>query len=211
MDRRFLTVVALLMTTFSLFPAASRAGDRGAELYRFCAQCHGAEGGGNREYLAPSIAGLDEWYVESQLSKFRAGIRGMHPDDVGGLRMYPMSLHLKTEEEAKSVASYIAGLTPVAPPTELTGGDVATGKTLYAACAACHGPDAAGMENLKSGPLRYSSDWYLLSSLQKYKSRVRGSDPADLTGAQMLPMAATLADDQAMKDVIAYIMTLRDQ
>ena len=60
-----------------------------------------------------------------------------------------------------------------------------------------------------SGPLRYSSDWYLLVSLEKFKAGVRGSAPGDKTGSVMRPMAAMLTDEQAMKDVIAYIMTLR--
>jgi cytochrome c553 len=38
---------------------------------------------------------------------------------------------------------------------------------------------------------------------------VRGTNPADTSGALMRPMAQTLADEQAMKDVIAYIMTLK--
>ena len=44
--------------------------------------------------------------------------------------------------------------------------------------------------------------------LKKLKSRIRGGDPRDATGQQMVPMAGMLADEQAMKDVIAYIGTL---
>jgi cytochrome c oxidase subunit 2 len=60
-----------------------------------------------------------------------------------------------------------------------------------------------------NGPaLTNASDWYLFSSLQKFKAGIRGSDAADQTGAIMRAMSSTLADEQAMRDVIAYIATL---
>ena len=46
--------------------------------------------------------------------------------------------------------------------------------------------------------------------LQYYKNGVRGAHPEDTYGQQMAPMAATLATDQAMRDVIAYIGTFPD-
>ena len=51
-------------------------------------------------------------------------------------------------------------------------------------------------------------DWYHLAQLKKFKSGVRGSNPQDITGAQMRPMSMLLADEQMMKDVVAYIKTL---
>jgi cytochrome c553 len=95
------------------------------------------------------------------------------------------------------------------PEPVLQGGNPTNGKALYSTCSACHGADASGMEAVGSGPLRYSSDWYLLVSLEKFKAGIRGSAPGDQTGALMRPMANLLADEQAMKDVISYIMTLR--
>ncbi len=67
---------------------------RGAELFQLCAQCHGAEAHGNEMFLAPSIAGLPQWYVVMQLHEFRQGYRGHHFDDISGMRMRPMSLTL---------------------------------------------------------------------------------------------------------------------
>jgi hypothetical protein len=40
---------------------------------------------------------------------------------------------------------------------------------------------------------------------------MRGAHPADTTGQQMAAMSLTLADSAAMKDVLAYIRTLRKQ
>ena len=34
---------------------------------------------------APAIAGLDQWYIEMQLGKFRSGLRGRHFDDISGM------------------------------------------------------------------------------------------------------------------------------
>jgi cytochrome c oxidase subunit II len=57
-------------------------------------------------------------------------------------------------------------------------------------------------------PLAHQSDWYLLSSLERFKSGIRGSSPNDANGAVMRGMAAILQDEQAMKDVIAHITSL---
>ena len=192
-------------------PAAAQADRaRGEALFDLCAQCHGADAGGNEMTLAPSIAGMSQWYVELQLHNFRKGVRGRHPEDVGGMRMRPMSLTLASDEDVAAVAAYVASLPPARPAPVLQGGDPQRGRAIFTPCVACHGPDAAGNEQLHGAPLRRSSDWYLFTQLQKFKSGVRGTNPADPFGALMRPMAATLADDQAMLDVIAYIMTLAD-
>ena len=49
---------------------------------------------------------------------------------------------------------------------------------------------------------------YLEKELQKFKDGVRGGDPQDIYAVMMRPMAIALADEQAMKDVVAYIETL---
>ena len=59
-----------------LAPGASRADERGAALFGLCAQCHGEQGEGNQVFGAPAIAGLPLWFVQSQLQKFRSGLRG---------------------------------------------------------------------------------------------------------------------------------------
>jgi len=55
-----------------------------------------------------------------------------------------------------------------------------------------------------------ASDWYLLTQLQNFKSGVRGTQPDDAMGAKMRPFSMTLPNEQAMKDVIAYIGTLSE-
>jgi cytochrome c553 len=181
---------------------------RGEALYDLCQQCHGVDGRGDRAALAPAIAGLPTWYVKGQLEKFRNGQRGLHFDDVAGMRMRPMSLYLQSDPDLAAVAAYVEALTPTKPAPALEGGDPQRGQPLYVACASCHGVDGSGNPALFGPPLRHTSDWYLVTQLQNFKTGVRGARPGDTNGALMRPFSMTLADEQAMRDVVAYIMTL---
>lgn len=189
--------------------AAQAADDRGEVLFDLCKQCHGPDGGGMMLSLAPSIAGLDSWYVESQLKMYKSGGRGMHADDLGGLRMYPMSLWLTSDEDIKAVADYVASLPRVEVESTIEGGDAAAGATSYALCASCHGANGLGNKAMNSPPLVGLSDWYLKTTLEKYKAGVRGTNPKNPNSMLMRGMALSLATDQAVKDVIAHILTLQ--
>lgn len=206
---------ALLLAAFAA-PAASAQGEadleRGEQLFVLCTQCHGDDGGGMPMALAPAIAGLEAWYVEAQLEKFQKGWRGGHPDDIAGMRMRPMSLWLDTNqdthEDRKAVSAYVASLPPADPAPTLEG-DAGRGQTLYAPCTACHGTEGKGNKALNAPALVHSSDWYLVRSLEKFKSGVRGWSGEDATAQVMRGMSMSLVDEQAMKDVVAYIMSLR--
>jgi cytochrome c oxidase subunit 2 len=203
-----LAAVLLVLAAAAAGPA--RAGDvaRGEHLYQLCTQCHGDRGEGSPLALAPAIAGLPEWYVLNQLKAFRAGYRGQHFDDITGMRMRPMALTLKSDADVEAAAAYVASLPSQRPEPQLEGGDPTRGQALYAVCIACHGVDGAGNQALGSPPINQMSDWYMLTQLQHFKSGVRGTKPGDTNGALMRPMSMTLADEQAMRDVIAYIMKL---
>lgn len=180
---------------------------RGKAVFQLCTACHGAGGEGNKAVNAPHIAGLNAWYVEAQLIKFRSGIRGTHPKDIEGMQMRPMSLTISSEKDVKEVAAYVESLTPNKGETTLSGNSD-RGKDHYAICMACHGDKAQGNQALSAPPLIRLNDWYILSQLKKFKSGVRGTNPEDITGMQMRPMTMTLANEQAMLDVIAYINSL---
>jgi cytochrome c553 len=107
-----------------------------------------------------------------------------------------------------AVAAYVASLPPIVPKPVLTGGDAARGQALYAPCAACHAPDGSGNQVVFGPPLRHANDWYQLTQLANFRAGVRGTKPGDTSGALMRPMSLTLPDEQAMRDVIAYIATL---
>lgn len=188
--------------------AAAHTPQGGHDLYESCKACHGNHGEGQAYVAAPAIAGLPLWYVESTVRKFRTGLRGAHPDDAEGLRMRPMSRQMASDFEVKTVSAYVAAMPAVRSAPTLTGGNASLGQGSYAVCAACHGPTGMGNEQLKAPPIAGQADWYLLSSLKKFKSGVRGAAPGDITGSQMRPMAATLVDEQTMKNVISHIGTL---
>ena len=200
--------LVVLLLAFTAGCSAPQVGmPRGEALFDTCVPCHGADGAGNRDLGAPTIAGLPQWYLQSQLEKFRDGVRGAHPDDFEGLRMRPMAVSLKHDGDVASVAEYVASLPPVYPRSTLHG-DAGSGARSYTVCVACHGAEGLGNELLGAPPIVAVDDWYLLAQLGKFKSGERGADPDDTWGATMRPTAMTL-DDQAMEDVVAYIQTLR--
>jgi len=210
LNRNFVALAAAFVACLIVLPGVSLADDaaRGRALYDLCAQCHGPAAGGMKLSLAPAIAGQGQWYVESQLKMFRSGARGMHPEDMGGLRMHPMSQWLRNDEDISAVAAYVASLPPVTPAPLVTGGNVEAGKTYYQTCQACHGPEGQGNQAMNAPRLTNSSDWYLVSSLEKYKAGIRGGNPANTNAVLMRGMSNILPNDQAIKDVVAYIDSL---
>lgn len=189
---------------------ASDLNERGQLLFDLCKQCHGANGEGMQLSLAPAIAGLDKWYVESQLTKFKQGVRGLHAKDLGGLRMYPMSQWLENEQDIAAISEYVASLPKASPAPTLEGGDAQAGATSFALCASCHGKEGEGNQTMNSPPLRGMNDWYLMTTLQKFKDGVRGANPKNPNEMMMRGMAMSLVDEQTMKNVIAHIMTFNE-
>jgi len=88
--------------------------------------------------------------------------------------------------------------------------DVAAGKALFAACAACHGAQAQGNVAMNAPRLNGQGAWYLERQLRQFKAGVRGAHEKDQFGKMMAPMAATLVDEAAIADVAAYIAGLPD-
>lgn len=206
--RRWLGLaVALVVPLLTATAAPAQDMARGRQVFQLCSSCHGASGGGNRLYNAPVIAGLPQWYLENQLTKFRKGMRGFRGEDITGLQMRPMARALTTDADVKSVAAYVASLKPVMPPATMKG-DATRGQAAYVTCLACHGDKGQGNQAIGSPALTNQADWYLAAQLVKFRQGLRGTHPADTTGAQMRPMAMTLPGDQAIEDVVAYIRTL---
>jgi cytochrome c oxidase subunit 2 len=187
---------------------AADAATRGKELFETCVPCHGQDGSGSPEFGAPNIAGMKAWYVEEQVAKFRAGTRGMHFSDQEGMRMRPMALSLMTDENVDAVARYVESL-PVVRHASSLPGDPKAGEALYATCSSCHGDNGAGNDDLKAPRVAGVDDWYLATQLRKFKSGVRGTNPKDKEGRLMRPMARALGDDEAVRNVVAYVGTLK--
>ena len=134
--------VALAALASAATPAQAGDVKRGAQLYNFCAQCHGADGAGNELYLAPNLTGLPDWHLRSQLRSFWTGLRGLHPDDVAGLRMYPMAKTFngeRAESDIEAVSAYIATLPVQVPAPTLVGGDPERGASFYQVAPALQG------------------------------------------------------------------------
>ena len=91
------------------------------------------------------------------------------------------------------------------------GGNAAAGAANYAVCTACHGAQGEGLAALNAPKIAGQDAWYLRNSLNSYKAGLRGSSPEDTYGRQMAPMAATLVNDAAVENVIAYIQTFPDE
>jgi cytochrome c oxidase subunit 2 len=200
-------VLALVMTACDATPLPVGM-TRGAELFETCAPCHGANGAGNASIEAPAIAGLPQWYIEGQLLSFQSGWRGKHHEDLPGLRMRPMAVTLNRDGDIESVAEYVASLAPSFPASTLQGNAGAGAAQYEQVCVTCHGADGRGNDLLHSPPIVQLQDWYLVQELQNFRSGARGAHPDDTWGLTMRAQAALLSD-QAMRDIIAYVQTLR--
>lgn len=87
-------------------------------------------------------------------------------------------------------------------------GDAERGKALFPVCSGCHGVNGEGNASLNAPRLTGQFEWYLVTQLQNFQSGARGAGDGDINGAVMAPMSRLLADDQSIRDVVAYIMTL---
>lgn len=84
--------------------------DRGKVLLATCTACHGQAGEGNKAMRAPPLARQDDWYMLTQLQKFKSGARGTNPADASGATMRPMAVALKDEQAMRDVIAAIRHL-----------------------------------------------------------------------------------------------------
>lgn len=90
-------------------------------------------------------------------------------------------------------------------------GNAQAGQAAYAICAACHGPDAQGMQALNSPKLTGQEGWYLRRQIQYFKDGIRGTAEGDTFGATMAPIMVAVPDDQAIENIVAYIQSLPEE
>ena len=105
MNRMRLIIPLVFM--FSLQLMKSNAAEEN-ESYddRYCTTCHGADGRGNYGVQAPRLAGMEPWYLRRQLENFRAELRGVHPRDIEGVAMQPMTAKL-TDESIADIIEWV--------------------------------------------------------------------------------------------------------
>ena len=112
-----------------------------------------------------------------------------------------------SDQAIADVSAYVATLSPPAV-ADTVEGDTTAGKTSYAACVACHGPNGEGNPALNSPKLAGQHDWYIVRQLINYKQRVRGADSKNVFDTQMKPFAVMLTSDEVINNIAAYINTL---
>lgn len=194
--------------TFTETQGPNRADpERGQSLYAVCASCHGADGGGQQTMNAPRLSHLEPWYLERQLHFYKDGVRGAHPEDTYGQQMAGMVTTLADDQAVADVSAYMSSLDS-APPASTIEGNAKRGERLYRNCSNCHGDQGQGNYATNAPALAGQHDWYLRRQLQHFKQGIRGSHKGDYYGPQMILMANTLHDEQAINDVVAYINRL---
>ncbi len=82
------------------------------------------------------------------------------------------------------------------------------GEASYAVCASCHGTAAEGNAAMKAPRLNHLQPQYLAAQLEKFKSGIRGGEGATPAAVQMMGMAGSLADADAVINVAAYAASL---
>jgi cytochrome c oxidase cbb3-type subunit 3 len=111
-------------------PQAKAMGER--MFLTYCSQCHGSDARGAKGF--PNLADQDWlWGGEPQavLTSILDGRNGVMP---------PMGAAVGGPEGVKEVANYVLSLSGAAHDAKLA----EAGKGRFAACAACHGPEAKG-------------------------------------------------------------------
>ncbi|MFP6828817.1 MAG: c-type cytochrome, partial [Gammaproteobacteria bacterium] len=190
--------------------AMGMGGGMGPLFVGACSPCHAPNGGGYQSEFSPKISGQEDWYLSRQLMNFRNDVRGDHDGERWSKQM---AFHIKdfSPSQLQMFVDYIGTLEDT--PAEITiEGDTTRGQELYSrTCLICHGENAMGNPALNSPRLAGMSDWYMVIQLQKFRSGLRGDHPDDIYGAQMVPFATLLPDEQALLDVVAYINTLSPQ
>ncbi len=239
-----------VLVLITAIDAAADGRDSGKIYKSSCAVCHGDKGEGKTigKNKFPAIAGLQKWYVQDQLIKFKYDGRGADYRDKEGLMMHAMVRTLKTgksgEMEIEGVAEFVSNLAvdTSSKADRVSASELAAsierGREIYKAeaprgCELCHGDKFQGTNKEdvtklqpRAPTLSPLEDWYMLRQLKKFRHGIRGG-AADTKRAQQLlgeakaklkikdkldgpalmqAMSQTaLPDEQAVKDVVAFI------
>jgi cytochrome c oxidase subunit II len=144
------------------------------------------------------------WFTPTRTGKF-----DLLCEELCGIGHYTMRGKVVVEEQA-DYQRWLSRYPTFAQTQSQIAGNASAGKPLYAVCSGCHGPQGEGNPALHAPKLAGQGDWYLKRQLTYYKQGTRGTHEKDVFGKMMAPMAATLPNDIAINNVIAYIKTLPD-
>jgi cytochrome c oxidase subunit 2 len=144
------------------------------------------------------------WFTPTRTGNF-----DVFCEQLCGIAHFAMRGKVIVEEES-AFRAWLSSYPTFAQTRAQGAGDAAAGKPLFAVCAACHGLEAEGNPALNAPKLSGQGGWYLKRQLKNFKDGARGTHDKDVFGKMMAPMAATLVNDAAIDNVVAYIKTLPD-
>lgn len=197
----------LLAAVLLLGSGPTLAADGKAIFTTSCFACHGAKGEGNSKVGAPNIAGMDAAYLTRQLNNFSAGIRAA--TDTYAAQMRAAVAVLKTDDERKAVAAYVAALPKVRFSGEVKA-NLANGSTQFnAVCSSCHEGHAQGNLQMGAPALVGVDPAYMERQVLAFRDGSRGAHKDDKNGALMRVGANMLPDAKSVHDVVAYINSLK--
>lgn len=183
---------------------------RGRALFTTCAGCHGNHAEGRPEMFAPNLTGQSAQYLVRQLRNFRRRARG-RSDDPHGFAMHGRAIALPGDRGVRDVVAYITSLPPAPVVDAVKAGQASQrGAQIFETCAACHGPRGEGSDQTMAPSLRGLSASYIVTSLNKFRSKIRGYDPSDAPGATMGSIAQSLSPSD-LNEAASYIAAHRDQ
>lgn len=138
----------------------------------------------------------------------KAGRYDIMCEELCGIGHFVMrgAIVIETQEEYDA---WIASQPTFAETQAVAAANPAAGQAQYAVCAACHGAQGEGNQALNGPKLAGQQAWYIERQLKYFKEGVRGGE-GDTFGQQMAPMANMLADDDAIRNMAAYIASLPD-
>ncbi len=165
-----------------------------------CAACHGVDGN-SVITLNPKLAGQHPEYLEKQLTEFKSGKRA-------NAVMSGMAAALSAEEMKDLAAYFAAKKLTLGQATKNGAGSL--GEKIYRggiaatnvpACAACHGPNGAGLPKQFPRLGGQHAD-YTLAQLKAFRTGERANAP------MMMAISAKMTDAE-MAAVADYIQGLR--
>ena len=189
-------VALLALMALAVTPLGAGASDSLAA----CADCHGVALAGEQATGAPNLTVLPSWYVERQLQNYRRGLRG----EAGGAG----TSDAHALDGIAAATALIASL-PIRAAAPTLDGDAERGSGLYRTCATCHGELGQGNQSLNAPPLAGQNDWYLVQQLEHYHGGRGGGGPGYIWGAKLRASTAVLGDEDAVRDVVAYISAFK--
>jgi len=129
-------------------------------------------------------------------------------EELCGVAHYAMRSQVVVESQAE-FDTWLDAQPTFADMLAIPAGDANRGQATYGICSACHGQQGEGNVALNAPKIAGQEGWYIARQIANYNNGIRGGE-GDIFGAQMAPMARTLATPQAIADVAAYIDTLPD-